>query len=283
MEILGLDAPLLGFAIVAAVFAIFAGLELAAPFRRGSQPRMHRWRTNLALFALDTALVRLAIPLLMIGMAQVAEERGWGLFNQLDLPVWLEFLAAILLLDLALYFQHWATHRVPLLWRLHKVHHADPDFDISTGARFHPVEIVLSMLYKMSVVALIGPLALAVFVFEVVFNLATIFTHANIALSARAEPGVRAVLVTPDMHRVHHSVVKGETNSNYGTMLSGWDRLFGTYVAQPGEGRQGLTIGLKEFQDPRPNRLGWSLRLPFMSQEGVASAPERTGPDQPGS
>ncbi len=248
---------------MAAVFLLLAGLELAMPKRAGTFPKSRRWLTNLGFFALDTAIVRLTIPLLMVGTAVAARERGWGLFNMTELPNWAEFAATILLLDLALYFQHWATHRIPLLWRLHQVHHTDPDYDITTGARFHPVEIVLSMGYKMGVVALIGPPALAVFVFELLFNLGSMFTHTNIALHPRIEPLVRALIVTPDMHRVHHSTVERETNSNYGTIGSFWDRLFGTYLEQPAAGRDGVKIGLEEYQDARPTGLGWSLLLPF--------------------
>jgi sterol desaturase/sphingolipid hydroxylase (fatty acid hydroxylase superfamily) len=167
---------------------------------------------------------------------------------------------AVVSLDLALYFQHWATHRVPLLWRLHKVHHSDPAFDVTTAARFHPIEIIASMLFKMAVVIALGLPVWGVFAFELVFNLATLFTHSNFALPKGIERPVRALVVTPDMHRIHHSAVQRETDSNYGTLLSGWDRLFGTYTERA-EGN--LTIGLGEYQDTRPYRLGWSLLLPF--------------------
>ena len=263
MEIAGIGYEWAGLAAMAAVFVLLAGLELAVPHRHSRLPRIRRWTTNLGLFAVDTALVRLAIPLLMIGTAQVVGERGWGLFNWLDWPIWLEFVLAIAALDLALYAQHVATHRVPLLWRLHKVHHSDPDFDVTTAARFHPIEIGLSMAWKMAVVAALGPAVLAVFVFELAFNLATMFTHANVGLPERLDQLVRKLWVTPDMHRIHHSARERETNSNYGTMLSGWDRLFGTYTRRSEDGRRGLTIGLEDYQDERPGRLGWSLLLPF--------------------
>ena len=263
MEILGIDAEWLALGAAALVFALLALAEVLAPHRASGLPRMQRWPTNLALFVLDTALVRLAIPLLMVGAAALASAQGWGLFNRTDWPLWLEFALTLLALDLALYFQHWATHRVPLLWRMHKVHHSDPDFDVTTAARFHPVEIMLSMLYKMAVVVALGPMVLAVFVFELVFTLATLFTHANIGLPARADQAVRTLIVTPDMHRIHHSSREAETNSNYGTMLSAWDRLFGTYVRESERGREGITIGLDAYQDGRPARLGWSLLLPL--------------------
>lgn len=267
---------LIGLAAMALVFATLAAVELLAPRRSLRHGRARRWVTNLGLFAIDTALVRVALPLLMVGAAQVAETRGWGLLNQLALPFWLELLLTLVALDLALFLQHWATHRVPLLWRLHQVHHADPDFDVTTAARFHPIEIGLSMLYKMAVVAMLGPVALAVFVFEVAFNAATLFVHANLSLPPRLDRLARFAIVTPDMHRIHHSTLQRETNSNYGTVLSAWDRLFATYRDSAQEGQDGLTIGLAEYQDDRPLRLGWSLLLPF--QRRAKRADQAKGP-----
>ena len=261
---------LIALAATALIFVALAAVELAVPRRRLRHRRSRRWTTNLGLFALDTALVRLAVPLLMIGTAQLAEVRGWGLFNQLALPFWLELLLVLALLDLALFLQHWATHRVPLLWRLHQVHHADPDFDVTTAARFHPLEIALSMLYKMAVVAALGPAALAVFVFEVVFVAATVFVHTNLSLPPALDRSARSAIVTPDMHRIHHSTLQRETNSNFGTMLSGWDRLFGTYRDRAQAGQDGLTIGLAEYQDRRPLGLWWSLVLPFRHRARLA-------------
>ena len=243
------------------VFALFALIELLAPARR--TVRGHRWVTNLALFAIDTLAVRLFVPLLMVGAAGLAAERGWGLLNLVEVPQWAGVALALLAMDLALYTQHWATHRVPLLWRLHKVHHSDPQFDVTTAARFHPLEIIVSMLFKMAVVVALGLPVLGVFLFEAVFNLATLFTHANFALPRRIERPVRALLVTPDMHRIHHSSLGRETDSNYGTLLSWWDRLFGTYTASATNGQEGIEIGLEPYQDDRPHSLGWSLLLPF--------------------
>ena len=260
---MGPHSPLIALLLMAAGFALIAGLELTTPFRRASQPRPARWFTNLALFAIDTALVRLLLPLAMVGTAMLAAERGWGLFNVVEVPTWLAFAATVLVLDLAIYLQHWATHRVPWLWRLHRVHHTDRDFDVTTAARFHPVEILLSTLWKGAVVAALGAPALAVFVFETGFALLTLWTHANLSLPAGIERVVRAVIVTPDMHRVHHSVRQPETDSNYGTFLSGWDRLFGTYVAAAHDPARTMPIGLREWQDDRPARLGFSLLLPF--------------------
>ena len=246
---------------MAAVFALFAAIESVRPAR--AAPRGGRWVTNLALFAIDTLAVRLIVPLLMVGAAAWAATRGWGLLNLFALPSWLEIAIAIVALDLALYVQHRATHRIPLLWRLHKVHHVDPAFDVTTAARFHPFEIVLSMGYKMAVVAALGLPVLGVFLFELVFNLATLFTHANFALPRALERPVRALAVTPDMHRIHHSALQRETDSNYGTLLSGWDRLFGSYTGAATQGQKGLTIGLEGYQDRRPHRLWWSLLFPF--------------------
>ncbi|MGB3165212.1 MAG: sterol desaturase family protein [Alteraurantiacibacter sp.] len=257
------ELPLIGFAIMAAGFALLALLELALPFRAMRQPRRVRWTTNLALFAIDTLAVRLLLPVAMLGVAVFAAERGWGLFNFVDAPAWLAFAATLLALDLALYLQHRATHVVPILWRLHRVHHTDRDFDVTTGARFHPVEIVLSMVWKVGVVAALGAPPLAVFVFETGFALFTIWTHSNLSLPTPFDRAVRRVLVTPDMHRVHHSVCMRETNSNYGTVLSGWDRLFGTYRAATQKPPRTMPIGLEEWQDERPAKLGFSLSLPF--------------------
>lgn len=264
MELLGLDAPVLTFAVIAGVFLLFAGLEVLVPFRRPGQPRPQRWRTNLALFALDTLAVRLLVPGAMLGAALLAGERGWGLLNLFALPAWLAAVLAVLALDFALWLQHWATHRVPVLWRMHRVHHADRDFDVATAARFHPFEIVLSMLYKMAVVVALGAPPLAVVLFELLFTAATLFNHSNTQLPPLLEAPLRRVLVTPDMHRIHHSVRPAETDSNYGTLLPWWDRLLGTYVAEPEDGQPGMTIGLEGWQSEEPARLCFSLWMPFL-------------------
>ncbi len=258
-----LGLPLLGLLVMAGAFALFAALELALPFRHASQSKGRRWFANLALFAVDTLAVRLILPLAMVGTAMLAAERGWGLFNVVEVPMWLAFVVTVLVLDLAIYLQHWATHRVPLLWRLHRVHHTDRDFDVTTAARFHPVEIVLSTAYKAAVVAALGAPALAVFVFETGFAVLTLWTHANLSLPPKLERVVRWLLVTPTMHRVHHSERHVETDSNYGTFLSGWDRLFGTYTAQTREPQDTMPIGLGEWRGDETARLGFSLLLPF--------------------
>ncbi|HEX9857773.1 MAG TPA: sterol desaturase family protein [Paracoccaceae bacterium] len=247
------------------LFALFAGIEVLAPRRHRALPRGRRWVTNWALVLIDTAALRalaLALPLLAVGAALDAGRMGWGLFNALDLPAWLEFVAAILILDFAIWLQHLITHKVPLFWRFHRVHHADRDMDVTTAIRFHPVEIAASMLLKIGLVYLIGPTALAVVAFEVLLNGTSLFNHANIRMPRWLDRLVRLLLVTPDMHRVHHSIQRHEHDSNYGFALSVWDRLFGTYRAQPEAGHEAMTVGL-QWQDETPARLGWSLALPF--------------------
>lgn len=252
-------------AIFLGLFAVLATLEAWAPRRQRSQPRRARWITNWSVTLLNTVTLRLmafALPLLAVGAALDAETQGWGLFNILNLPVWLEILCAVLILDFAIWLQHLVTHKVPLLWRLHRVHHADVDMDVTTAIRFHPVEIALSMVLKIGLVYLLGPAAIAVVIFEVLLNGTAMFNHSNLALPKGLDALVRRILVTPDMHRVHHSVHRHEHDSNYGFALSIWDRLFGTYIAQPEEGHDGMRVGL-EWQDERPAKLAWTLALPF--------------------
>ncbi|MBY6068004.1 sterol desaturase family protein [Leisingera aquaemixtae] len=256
---------LIRLAIFLALFALLAAAEARAPRRARSLPRRRRWQTNLLMTVLNTLTLRalaLGLPLLAVGAALDAAEHGWGLLNALAWPAWAELLLAVLVMDFAIWLQHLLTHKVPVLWRLHRVHHADRDMDVTTAVRFHPVEIALSMLVKIGLVYLLGPSALAVVLFEVLLNGTALFTHANLALPPRLDRALRLLLVTPDMHRVHHSQLRAEHDSNYGFALSVWDRLFGTYVAQPGRGHHGMTVGL-EWQDGRPAQLGWSLLLPF--------------------
>jgi sterol desaturase/sphingolipid hydroxylase (fatty acid hydroxylase superfamily) len=247
------------------LFALFASAEALAPRKTRSQPRVRRWFTNISLTVLNTLLLRalaFGLPLLAVGAAMDANAQGWGLFNALEWPGWLEIAMTVLILDFAIWAQHLVTHKIPLLWRLHRVHHADRDMDVTTAIRFHPVEIALSMLLKIGLVYLLGPAAVAVVLFEVLLNGTAMFNHANIRLPLKVDRIVRSVLVTPDMHRVHHSIHRDEHDSNYGFSLSIWDRMLGTYVAQPKEGHDDMTVGLR-WQDDKPNRLGWSLRLPF--------------------
>ncbi|MFM7655941.1 MAG: sterol desaturase family protein [Paracoccaceae bacterium] len=251
--------------VFAGLFALFATLEALAPRRARSQPRGARWFTNLSIVILDTLALRalaIALPLLAVGAAVDAGRMGWGLFNTLDWPLWLEVVLAILILDLAIWAQHLVTHKVPILWRFHRVHHADRDFDVTTALRFHPVEILASMMLKIGLVYLLGPAALAVLLFEIILNGTAMFNHSNLRLSLWLDRVVRLVLVTPDMHRVHHSIHRHEHDSNYGFALSVWDRMFRTYRPMPEAGHDKMTVGL-EWQDERPSRLAWALMLPF--------------------
>lgn len=263
----GLSEPMLRFGVFALVFVVMALFEIASPKRTLVAPKGRRWLTNLAIVGIDSLLVRLmaalAVPLVAIAAAVYAEANHIGLFNLLDWPVWLEILIAVVVLDLAIWFQHWAAHTIPALWRLHQMHHADVDIDVTTAIRFHPIEIALSMLWKIVCVLALGISPLAVLLFEIILNGCAMFNHANVALPAWLDRGLRTVIVTPDMHRVHHSVIGGELNSNYGFNLSIWDRMFGTYTAQPSKGHEGMTIGLSTYQSEAPTRLAWSLLLPF--------------------
>ncbi len=247
------------------VLVVMALFEIMAPRRDLVLAKPKRWFTNLGLVAIDTVALRVLFPILAVGMAEIAAAGGWGLFALTDLPVWLEVTAAVVLLDLAIYGQHVASHKVPVLWRVHKVHHADRDIDVTTGLRFHPIEICLSMLYKFVVIIALGAPAFAVFLFEVLLNGTAMFNHSNVKLPGPVDRLVRLAVVTPDMHRVHHSVIHAEHDTNYGFNLSIWDRLFRTYTDQPEKGHEGMTIGLEPYQTEKPARLDWVLALPFMS------------------
>ncbi len=246
-------------------FAFLAGLERWMPRRPLVQGRSGRWITNLAFAIIDSLALRalaILVPILAVAAAVDAGRLGIGLFNHLHWPLWLEGVLAVLLLDLAIWAQHLVTHKVPLFWRFHRVHHADRDLDVTTALRFHPVEIVASAGLKLGLVYLLGPAALAVLVFEVILNATALFTHSNLALPGWLDRSLRLVLVTPDMHRIHHSVRRDEHDSNFGFALSLWDHIFRTYVKDPEAGQTKMTVGL-EWQDDRPARLGWALMLPF--------------------
>ncbi len=261
-------------------FGVLVGmalLELLLPMRDLEAPKTRRWLTNFAIVGLDTAMLRLLFPILAVGVAAEVTRRGWGLFSLVDLPVWFEALICVILLDLAIYGQHVASHKIPLLWRVHKVHHSDRDIDVTTAIRFHPVEIALSMIYKFAVITVLGAGPWAVLLFEVLLNATAMFNHANIRLPGPLDAVVRLVVVTPDMHRVHHSVHRRETDSNYGFSLSVWDRLFRTYVPQPEDGHTGMSIGLEQYRDFSPARLWWSLSLPFRRDR--PDEPDRQGTD----
>jgi sterol desaturase/sphingolipid hydroxylase (fatty acid hydroxylase superfamily) len=256
---------LIRLSVFLGLFIALASAEALLPRRERRQNRSGRWVTNWGLVLIDTAtlrLVALVLPALAAGAALDASRLEWGLFHQLDWPIWLEFMLAILIFDFAIWAQHVITHKVPILWRLHRVHHADRDMDVTTAIRFHPVEIALSMLLKIGLVYLIGPSVLAIVVFEILLNGTAMFNHSNLKLQLGFDRVLRLILVTPDMHRVHHSVHRHEHDSNYGFSLSLWDRLFGTYIAQPEAGHDEMDVGL-QWQDDRPARLGWVLALPF--------------------
>jgi sterol desaturase/sphingolipid hydroxylase (fatty acid hydroxylase superfamily) len=252
------------------VFFVMAVWELAQPRRELRAQKGARWFANLGIVVLDTVVVRILFPTAAVGTALVAAERGWGLLNNLELPAALSIVTAVLVLDLCIYLQHVMFHAVPALWRLHMVHHADVDFDCTTGLRFHPLEIVLSMVIKLGAVVVLGPSAVAVIIFEVVLNATAIFNHGNVRLPAAVDRVLRWLVVTPDMHRVHHSVKTVETNSNFGFNLPWWDRLLGTYQAQPEDGHESMAIGLNQLQDRSCQNLPWLLALPFKKTD-VAS------------
>jgi sterol desaturase/sphingolipid hydroxylase (fatty acid hydroxylase superfamily) len=251
------------------VFLIIALWETRRPRRPLQLNKTRRWLNNLGLVACNTLLLRLVFPTAAVGVAALAGEQGWGLLNQLRPAYGISVLISIVALDLIIYFQHVLFHAVPLLWRLHMVHHADMDYDVTTGLRFHPLEILLSMLIKMAAILVLGPPVTAVILFEILLNASSMFNHGNLRLPAKVDALLRLLIVTPDMHRVHHSTIKRETNSNYGFNLSLWDRIFGTYRAQPQLGHEGMTIGLDQFRDPKQQALYWLLLLPLVGKVGA--------------
>lgn len=259
--------PALRLGCFAGIFAAMALWELLAPRRRQTLGRGQRWPSNIGIVVLDTLLVRLVFPTAAVGVALLAEAHGWGLLHALNASAWLSIVSSVILLDLAIYLQHVLFHAVPVLWRLHRMHHADLEFDVTTGARFHPIEILLSMGIKLGVVAALGAPAVAVLIFEVLLNATSMFNHGNVRLPQRIDRVLRWIVVTPDMHRVHHSVVAPETNSNFGFNLPWWDRLCGTYRAQPAAGHEGMTIGIEQFRDPRELILDRMLLQPFRDDD----------------
>jgi len=270
METAGLDTQIelaIRLACFVGIFALMALWETLAPRRALSLPRFLRWRSNLGLVLLNTALLRLLFPAAAVGMAVFAAAEGWGLLNHYPIaPLW-AIVLSVVALDLVVYLQHVMFHAVPVLWRLHRVHHADLDYDLTTGARFHPIEILLSLLIKFAAILLLGPPVVAVVIFEVVLNGMAMFNHGNVRLPLGLDRLLRWLIVTPDMHRVHHSVEDNEANSNFGFNLSVWDRLMGTYIAQPRKGHDGMTIGIHRYRDANQvDRLPGMLALPFVGK-----------------
>ena len=255
--------PLLRFGAFLAVFVLVALWEVLAPKRMLRFTRAQRWPHNLALIALNAGIVRLLAPGAAIAVALAGEAHGWGLFNVVTLPSWATILISVVLLDLAVYFQHVLFHAVPALWRLHRVHHADADYDVTTGLRFHPIETLLSLGIKCAVIAALGAPADAVLVFEVLLNGASMFNHANARFPFVVDRWLRWLIVTPDMHRVHHSVIPRELNSNFGFNLPWWDHLFGTYCAQPAAGHESMRIGVDGLQGPDEVKLTRLLTQPL--------------------
>ncbi len=257
------NEPLIRLLVFALVFAVMAGWEALRPARARNLTRTRRWTTNWAIAIIDTAVVRLLFPAAAVGAALDAASSGVGLLNAVDWPAWLEVVLAMVALDFAIWAQHLVSHKVPLLWRLHRVHHSDRDVDVTTAIRFHPVEIALSMALKIALVYALGAPALAVILFEILLNGCAMFNHSNLRLPRRLEWPLRAVIVTPDMHRIHHSTLRREHDANYGFNLSIWDRIFGTYLHAPEGGQEGMKIGLARHQDDAPGRLGWALLFPL--------------------
>ena len=260
--------PLIRLGAFAGVFIVMAGWEVLTPQRPQTVGRNWRWPNNLGVLAVDALLVRVVLPITTVGMALVAEAHGVGLFNMIALPVWASIIVSVMVLDLAIYLQHVLFHAVPALWRLHRMHHADLEVDVTTGLRFHPVEILLSTGIKLAVVTAVGAPAAAVLIFEVLLNATSIFNHSNVRIPADIDRILRWFVVTPDMHRVHHSILRRETNSNFGFNLPWWDRLLGTYRAQPAAGHAAMTIGIEQFRDPRELGLDRMLLQPFRGEAG---------------
>ncbi len=246
-----------------AIFAFMATWEILAPRRTAQVTRRLRWPGNLGIVIFNTLLLRFVMPTTAVALALAGENAGWGLLQQFELPLWAGVLFAVICLDLVIYLQHVMFHAVPVLWRLHRMHHADLAFDVTTGARFHPIEIILSMLLKFTVITALGPPAVAVLLFEVLLNALAMFNHANARLPLRLDNWLRRLIVTPDMHRVHHSVIPEEANSNFGFNLAIWDRWFGTYCAQPQAGHQSMCIGIGSFRTERDLALHRMLFQPF--------------------
>ncbi len=250
------------------IFTLMALWEVVASRRALTQPKMKRWFANFGIVFLDTLVVRLLFSGAAVGAAYLASQKGWGLLNVLEWPTWAAFVVAVVALDLVLYLQHVMFHAVPVLWRLHMVHHADLDVDVTTGARFHPIEVVLSMLIKLAAVCLLGASPQAVLAFEVLLNATSMFNHSNVRIPESLDRVIRWFIVTPDMHRIHHSIIQDETNSNFAFNLSCWDRLLGTYLHKPAKGHREMTLGLDQFRNPERLTLPWMLVLPFVGNTG---------------
>ncbi len=260
--------PVIRLSCFFGILILMAIWELLVPRRPLTTSKGSRWFSNLGIVLIDTLAVRLLLPVTAVGMALIVERRGWGIINNVSLPEWLMVVICVAGLDLAIYFQHAMFHAIPVFWRLHRMHHTDLDFDVTTGIRFHPIEILLSMGIKMAALMVLGASAIAVVLFEVLLNATSMFNHGNIRLPGRIDRVLRLLVVTPEMHRVHHSVVIQEHNSNFGFNFPWWDRLLGTYRDQPARGHEAMTIGLSQFRDQKHLTLPWLLILPFFGKPG---------------
>lgn len=268
------DDHSLRLAIFVLVLVLMMLLEHLWPKRKRQQRRVGRWRTNLGLVVLNSVTLKLLGPIAAVTVATYTHDQHWGLMALLptNISPFIPIILCVILLDFAIYAQHVAFHKIHFLWRLHQVHHADRDIDATTGIRFHPVEAVISMVYKCLVVFILGPAAMAVILFETLLNASAMFNHANIHLPLWLDRILRIAIVTPDSHRVHHSTIQQETDSNYGFFLSVWDRMFSTYRAQPNKGHEGMSIGLLEYQNNNPSVFKWCLALPFLSSTPTQGA-----------
>ncbi|WP_414718458.1 sterol desaturase family protein [Thiothrix winogradskyi] len=256
--------PVIRMAMMLGVLAIMATWEWVAPRRALSVSKAYRWSNNFGVIALGTLLTRLVVPAGAVGLAVFVESQGWGLLQVVNLPLWLTVLIAIVVLDFTIWAQHVMFHAIPTLWRLHRMHHADLDIDVTTGLRFHPLEILLSFGIKATVIVALGVPAVAVLLFEIILSSLAMFNHSNVRMPLAVDRVLRLLIVTPDFHRVHHSWYPHETNSNFGFNLSVWDRMMGTYRAQPDDGHDGMTIGINQFRDPKWERLDKMLIQPFV-------------------
>ncbi|MEM6460574.1 MAG: sterol desaturase family protein [Pseudomonadota bacterium] len=267
MELFGLSEPTVRLIAFAAIFASMALFELLSPRLERNELagalKARRWVTNLSMVVISSVALRVIFPLAAVGTALWAQENGYGLFPYLGVPVLIAGLIAFIVLDFAVWLEHVASHKIPILWRIHRMHHSDTGFDLTTALRFHPLEILISMFWKALIILCLGPPAVAVLIFEIVLNGMAMFNHSNARLPSRVDRWLRLIVVTPDMHRVHHSSDNRETDTNYGFNLPIWDRIFATYWAQPRRGHEDMEIGLSDYRDDAPVRLGWSLLLPF--------------------
>ncbi|MCW8916532.1 MAG: sterol desaturase family protein [Magnetovibrio sp.] len=262
------NEPVIRLSAFIGIFAIMALAELLQPRRQLTVSKGLRWFSNLGIVALNTAIARVIFPMAPVAFAFLCAENGWGVLNLVEWNGWLKLALAVIALDFFIWLQHVMVHAIPMLWRLHRMHHADLDYDVTTGARFHPIEILLSFAIKFAVIALLGASPVAVLIFEVILNAMAMFNHANVRLPLGLDAVLRMLLVTPDMHRVHHSSIPQECNSNFGFNLSIWDRLFGTYTAQPSLGHENMQIGLDMFRKDKDERLDQMLIQPFRDATG---------------